>query len=237
MSFARLPCDDLTDEEKKAQNCSSQPRSWQMFSVDVRSGKKHEIAASKTDLDQRSPPLPELSWPYVVWTVPPTEISPKPISRGIGVYDLQDKKGKVIVPGAIVGRSTIDEDTVVYTSAVPGADRWDLFAGKVSGKGNVERLTTSGKVIFPRSANGMVAWQEPSTTNPDQPADLIPWARPIDGKDKPVRLATKGSNPFPGDGFVIWISAPTEGAQLLVKDPRSKAEPIVVEQQPNFSAG
>jgi hypothetical protein len=108
----------------------------------------------------------------------------------------------------------------------------------VNGKGQIKRLTTSGKVIFPRSANGMVAWQEPSATNANQSsADLSPWMRSVSGKDHPMRLAPKGSNPFPGDGFAVWISSPAEGGQLLAKDPRSKAEPIVVEQQPAFAAG
>jgi hypothetical protein len=238
LSFARLACDDLPDDQKKAANCSSQLRGWQMFSVDVRSGKQRQIVASKTEIDQRFPPLPELSWPYVVWTAPPTETSPRPTSRGIAVYNLKARKGKVMLTGTITGRITIEGKTLVFTAAVPGADRWDLFAANVSGKGSLRKLTTSGKVIFPRASDGLVAWQEPSTSNPNQPStDLSPWVRSISGKDHPVRIATKGSNPFPGDGFVVWISSPAEGGQLLAKDPKSKKEPIVVEQQPAFATG
>jgi hypothetical protein len=238
LSFARLACDDLPDDKKKAANCSSQPRGWQMFSVDVRSGKQRKISASKTEIDQRFPPLPELSWPYVVWTAPPAETSPRPTSRGIAVYDLEARKGKVMFTGTITGRTTVEGKTLVFTAAVPGADRWDLFAANVSGKGSLRKLTTSGKVIFPRVSDGLVAWQEPSASNPNQSStDLSPWVRSISGEDHPVRIATKGSNPFPGDGFVVWISSPAGGGQLLAKDPRSKQEPIVVEQQPAFAAG
>jgi hypothetical protein len=235
LSLAHLPCDDLP-QDKRDTTCLTKPRPWQVLSADLKSGKQNQIAASKTAADEVYPPLPEVSFPYAVWANPPTEASSSS-PRGIAVYDFKSKKKQTVLPGTIVARATVGNGTLVYAAAVPGAGKWDLFSASPEGK-KIRRLTNSGRVIFPRTSDSLVTWQEKQAASGGQPqADLSAWVTRISGKSRPLRIAAKGSNPAPGDGFVVWVALPSEGEQLLLRDDQAKTQPVVLEQQPNFAAG
>jgi hypothetical protein len=237
VAFDSLPCDDTDEKERQASGCAGKPRPWKLMAADVKSGKAKQIAKSSNEIQQTYPILPEIEWPWVIWPNPPSEPGLRPTSRGIVVYDLRNSKSKVLVPAAITGKATINEGNVIFSAAVPSPNKWDLFTVSADGSKPSRKLTSSGKVFLPRAANRLIAWQEPIKNAPDAGADSAIWTLPINGKDEPTRLSGRGNNPFPGDGFVVWLASPKQGGQLLFSGVSKSKQPEILEPYPSFGPG
>jgi hypothetical protein len=232
LSFEHLACDDASEKERTDSGCAQKPRAWEVYAADIKKGEKRKLVSSSGDQGKLLPVLPEVEWPYVVWTNPASLVQGRPVARGIFVYDLRKNKTHVVAPGAIVARAAIADGKVVFTGEVPGVNRWDLFSVRPDGSGS-RRLTRSGKVIWHRAANRAVAWVEPNADKPD-PAhpDVSIWTKSLGKRDKPVRIAKQGADPFPGDGFVVWITPADQGGELLAQESDGAGDPLALEPHP-----
>jgi hypothetical protein len=190
---------------------------WRVFAVDISTGRKRQIAASKRPSDEILQPFPSIEWPWIVDISPPSK--PSTETADIVSYDLRDGRRLVLVPSGHPGSVTIDHGLVFYGEITGGQQ--DLFVVPVDGSGKPRRLTTSGRVALPKAANGGVTWQEPPQGDPDSL-----WYMPTNPLGSPIQFAQGGSNAFPGQGFVLWY---TVDGRLVASDPLDAREPTVLD--------
>jgi hypothetical protein len=202
---------------------------WTLYSVNIRTGQRRQLAASSTRGDEGFLPEPQIDWPWVVVRANPKGPGlTRDISGDIVVFDLRTGKRRILLSGKHPGRIAITNGMVVYTgtSDPKRPDIRDIFEVPVDGSAPPKQLTTSGYAEFPQAANEALTWAE----IPPSPKDAVRtgvnplWVLSLDGKGPPINFA-EGTNSFPGKGFVMW-QYPNLG--LLARDPSLPDDPIVL---------
>jgi hypothetical protein len=197
---------------------------WAVYAVDLGTGRKRRIAASKGPNDEIIQPFPSIEWPWVVDVAPPSK--PSSETADIVAYDLRDGARSALVASRNPASVTIDHGLVFYDDT-SGMGARDLFVVPVDGSSKPRRLTSSGRVALAIAANGAVTWQEPPQGDPDSL-----WYMLITRPDSPIRFAQEGSNAFPGQGVVLWYMR----GELVAADPHNAQERAVLDS-PNQSSG
>lgn len=193
-------------EQPRIQSDGVDPVSWRMDSYDLRTGRTRTVVRSLRP--NPLPPVPVAAGNRVVWADYRGIASQK---TDIRLADLATGRVQPVVAGVHSDQVAFDGSTVVYTEAEKldasrNIDIENLHAVSLDGR-HTSRLTRSGTVDLPRLADGLLVWQDRTTS-------AINAMRMPDGAPRAITITSQMAA-SPGAGFAADL-------QLVLQDDQTE---------------
>ncbi len=198
---------------------------WSVHLLSLKQGSDRVIAQSSGSVPLAGIPQASIEQNCLAWNEP---VPGSGFTSKLVIYDAVTGSRRSAAGVANPESVSIDGGEVFFDADT--AQGRDAFSTPCSSPATALRITTSGKVAYPRAGNGVLVWQEPLQGDP-----MSIWAMPdgVTGAN-PVALTETANqgNAYPGAGFGLWLDG---DGMLSVRDLTLKGGPIRLPDQDKLS--